>query len=206
MRFCENFCEANREAALKRMLSQNQRSSLLVCMPASCYPMRDCAVFGVTFLGPSRAALSWCTRPGMIVYQEPSWSMSNWKRFSIPSEQFLCNGVRVSLSCKWIDISNSHSLKLGMLSKHWIIVKSGEWAIGQCFSQARLPFVAKNMDCFLVSAEPANRGFSEANIKLVRILVRVCSHWFCSKRISIAWRSLELWKNRWYIFVPRCFS
>ena len=53
-----------------RMLSQNPRSSFLVYMPASCDPVRNCAVIGAIFLDPKIAGLSWCTIPGVSVYQE----------------------------------------------------------------------------------------------------------------------------------------
>ena len=72
IRFSENFFKAVLEAALIRILSQNPQSSHPVYMPASCYPMRGCAVIGVTFLGPNTAGLAWCSIPGVGVYQESS--------------------------------------------------------------------------------------------------------------------------------------
>ena len=111
----QNFFKAFREAALIKILSQKLLSSLLVNIPASWDPGKEWTATGETSLGPNTAGLSWCTMPGVSVYHESSWSMSNWKIFFIRSVQFciLAAGwvCRVIVSTNWIWPSQSIGIR-----------------------------------------------------------------------------------------------
>ena len=74
--------------------------------PACWEPGKEWTATGETSLGPNTAGISWCTMPGVSVYQESSWSMSNWRTFLIRSVHFcrLAAGCvcRVLGSTNWI--------------------------------------------------------------------------------------------------------
>ena len=157
----------------------------LVFISASWDPGKEWTATGETSLGPNTAGLSWWTMPGVSVYHASSWSMSNWKRSLSGSVQFrmLAAGCdcRVIGSTNWIWFSYS----IGIRSKKWFIAWSCEWTSGHWYSQAKLPSVSRDIDGFSVSIYPARRGFSRDNIKIVKLCVRFCSHWFfkCSNQM-----------------------